>query len=398
MRTITHGLAELAAHPFRAVLSGLSLVVGVLAVVAIFTISQITAEVFIAASEQTSGKRATYTATLHDVTVDAATFERMIKAAEPLTHSGGGIAIFLHTNDAAGLGYSSDVLWGLPAHRAFFAFTAGDIHDVRRLPLLDGRWYDPNSAYPLELVVNSRAAINRGGVGTEIALVASPDSAPIHGRIVGVVADGTNDETIFVPLAALLHHNAVIFNADTSVSVLLHHRTASQPAILDTARAIARAAGTTLGQDRIQRADQIDSVLAQLRIQQLAFLAAAGLALLVSAVGILNIGLASISERSRELVVRRALGATRAGIIGQVLVAALLIGLVAALIAAAIAIWAVLQFVPPLIPAYTAIEPPGIPWVAIVWGTVAAAATTLIGSIVPALVAARLDVATALRD
>jgi putative ABC transport system permease protein len=138
--------------------------------------------------------------------------------------------------------------------------------------------------------------------------------------------------------------------------------------------------------------------LGQLSSQRLAFLVVAVIALLISALGILNIGLASVSERARELVVRRAVGATRSDIVAQVLVAAIVVGLVAASLAILLAFVGVELWIPTRIDAATAIEPPTLPWEAFVWGVISASATSFLGALLPAIVASRLDVALALRD
>ncbi len=52
-------------------------------------------------------------------------------------------------------------------------------------------------------------------------------------------------------------------------------------------------------------------------------------------------------------------------------------------------------WVPQRIHPASAIEPPGLPWSAVGWGLVAFVVTTVVGSAIPAIVAARLDVATA---
>lgn len=112
--------------------------------------------------------------------------------------------------------------------------------------------------------------------------------------------------------------------------------------------------------------------------------------MVILALGILNIGLAGVSERARELVIRRAVGATRGDIIAQMLVSAMLVGVLAASVAVVLGAVAVEWWVPQRIPPGSALAPPGLPWQAAGWGIIAAVTTTLAGSLLPALVAARL--------
>jgi putative ABC transport system permease protein len=68
------------------------------------------------------------------------------------------------------------------------------------------------------------------------------------------------------------------------------------------------------------------------RIFSYALLFIAGISLLVGGIGIMNIMLATVTQRTREIGVRRALGATRHDILAQFLVEALLICLVGGLL------------------------------------------------------------------
>ena len=58
----------------------------------------------------------------------------------------------------------------------------------------------------------------------------------------------------------------------------------------------------------------------------------AGISLLVGGIGIMNIMLASVLERTREIGIRRALGARRRDILAQFLVESLLVSLIGGLI------------------------------------------------------------------
>ena len=68
------------------------------------------------------------------------------------------------------------------------------------------------------------------------------------------------------------------------------------------------------------------------RIFNIVMGAIAGISLLVGGIGIMNIMLASILERTREIGIRRAMGATRRDILGQFLIEAVLLSFAGGLI------------------------------------------------------------------
>ncbi len=122
-----------------------------------------------------------------------------------------------------------------------------------------------------------------------------------------------------------------------------------------------------------------------------ATLAVTALALVVGGIGIMNIMLVSVAERTREIGVRMALGARRRRILGQFVVEAVALslvgGLLGALLGAAVAIGAreVYQ-VPASIPAW-----------AVVLSLASACGAGLLFGIYPAVRASRLDPVEAMR-
>jgi macrolide transport system ATP-binding/permease protein len=119
--------------------------------------------------------------------------------------------------------------------------------------------------------------------------------------------------------------------------------------------------------DRVQRNDSVGDLLQQLDEQQRAILVVAAFCLVIAALGMLTIGLASVAEQSRELVVRRAVGATRAEIRTRTLSAAVIVGLIAAAAAIGLAQLGVEVWIPTRIATDTAIQAPNVPWSAAAW-------------------------------
>ena len=120
-------------------------------------------------------------------------------------------------------------------------------------------------------------------------------------------------------------------------------------------------------------------------------LALSAVGLLVGGVGVIAIMMISVTERTREIGVRKALGATRATILWQFLVEAATltsIGASVGLVIGSILAWVVRTYTP---------VPTSVPASAIVTAIVASIATGIVFGMLPAMRAARLDPVEALR-
>ena len=120
--------------------------------------------------------------------------------------------------------------------------------------------------------------------------------------------------------------------------------------------------------------------------------AIAGISLLVGGIGIMNIMLASVLERIKEIGLRRSLGATRQDIVFQFLIEAMFISLIGGIIGIGLGVGLakiIAQFadIPTIVSAWSVILAFGV-----------AAGTGLVFGIVPAQRAARLDPIIALRN
>ena len=117
----------------------------------------------------------------------------------------------------------------------------------------------------------------------------------------------------------------------------------------------------------------------------------AGISLLVGGIGIMNIMLASVTERTREIGIRRAIGAKRSQIVGQFLIETTVLSTVGGLMGIAVGLffpWLVEHFadMPTIVPMYSIVLSLGISMV-----------VGILFGIYPAIRAAMLDPIEALR-
>jgi putative ABC transport system permease protein len=136
----------------------------------------------------------------------------------------------------------------------------------------------------------------------------------------------------------------------------------------------------------IQQFDKITGLIGLVAI------AISGLGLLVGGIGVMNIMLVSVTERTREIGVRKALGARRRDIIGQFLVEAMTLTGAGGVLGIVIAV-GLTMLVGALVPAL----PSSVPTWALVTGFSVSVAVGVFFGVWPAVKAAQLDPVEALR-
>jgi putative ABC transport system permease protein len=159
-----------------------------------------------------------------------------------------------------------------------------------------------------------------------------------------------------------------------------------------------RTRGLEAGEPDTFQIEAIDQYITQFKALAAGITAIAGgivgISLLVGGIGIMNIMLVSVSERTREIGLRKAVGATPAAILMQFLLEAVTLCLVGGFIG--IALGRLAAFGLTKIPG-AQLEQADIPFWAVVLSFAFSAATGIVFGMFPAIKAARLDPIEALR-
>ena len=158
------------------------------------------------------------------------------------------------------------------------------------------------------------------------------------------------DDDVFIPLTTA---ELRVFGNDRlrGLSAQVAEDASLEMGMVDIERVLRREHKIRAGQDNdfmiMNRRQFIDMAAASTEIFAFLLASIAGVSLLVGGIGIMNIMLVSVTERTREIGVRKALGATRFNILMQFVIEALTIGALGGVLGIALGAggaWALTEF------------------------------------------------------
>ncbi len=387
MRLVRAAWGDLKHHRLRNALSALTMFVGVLSLVLVSAASAVAGDLLLAKEEQANGRAITWQAS---VTLDAA------NPTSSATTLGERLDLLSGHHGEVVVTIGGEVAWSSDGRQGSLPleWIHGDLTKIRRLPVVSGQLPSSEHRFPPLVVMNEQAAAETGcAVGCILRLREGVDSQSVSFTVAAIIADGSTEPYGYAPIAAM----GLINNHETSATVMITTQQADiarVQRIVEDALIDAQLTATA----EVMRMDTTEQVAGEIELLRSIFSAVSAVMLTIAALGILNVGLASVEERRRELVVRRAVGARKTDLFLLVMGSSILTGVIVAATAIVTALAVVYVVIPSLIPVTTGVAAPAFPWGACLVGLIAAVATSALGSCFPAWRASRLPVAHALRD
>lgn len=297
---------DLRINPLRTSLTALSMFIGIIALIAGVLVGTLGRDYLEAVNARLGGKSPTYSAI---VDVPSSVNIQVVTALqERLAHFRPGIASAqYHLNDLAIWASSGD--GNTEIRRVTIIITDAERTRIMPAPIIEGTWLTgADEPATLETAANesARQYVHDGTVA--LARTGNPQQVPA--RVNGVIADGTDTPTINVNATTLQRYWPQAWEPD-GLTILVHPNEGVDDqhakTVLDDLLSDV-GTGSISSWNRSDNADDYEQVIGFL---QLGVTVTAILLLSVSAIGMINIGLAGIEQRSHELLIRRALGTTR---------------------------------------------------------------------------------------
>ncbi|MFC2040311.1 ABC transporter permease [Chloroflexota bacterium] len=347
----------IATHKLRSILTMLGIVIGVAAVIALMSIGR--------------GATASILSNIESIGSDLITISPGSVSFGGVRSSGGS-AVTLTMQDAEAIYeqipnismvapyYSSSlqVIAGSENVNAQIYGVTPEYNDVQNLEIISGSFfteadYDRGSKFT---VIGSNVAETLFGTADPIGQQMRMGTIIV--RVTGVLAPNegfmsNTDNAVYIPLSAMRQTVAQprtsrgeeIVSSITLTVTDPEQATATKEAITALLRTRHNLAAGTDDDFRITSIEEIASTVSEVTGTMTLFLGAiAAISLLVGGIGVMNIMLVSVLERTREIGIRKALGAREQDIWGQFLIEAALLSLGGGILGVIIG-WAITYFV-----------------------------------------------------
>jgi putative ABC transport system permease protein len=391
LESLRLAFASLRANPLRAVLTILGIVIGVAAVVALTSIG--------------GGSRQAVIDRFNSFGTDTVTVQssRFSSNATPLTQADlaaidatPGVKRTVYTVDT-----NASVTSGLTSAMATITGTTPAIQGINHLQIQAGRFWSEYAAQKdLPVAVIGSTVLDDLGMSARSAIEQSLRIGGEDYRVVGVLESqgglsfSSADDSIFVPLGAI-EGRLVAFHPD--ISSIRVQATAGavdtfSSAVESTLRTQHDLTGSDQNDFQLINASSIATAVSSTTQTLTRLMAAiAAISLIVGGIGVANVMLVTVRERTREIGVRRAVGATRHDIVVQFLIDAVIISLIGGIVGLAVGFGS----------AYAGGSAlgvtPAFSWTAVILAIVVAVVVGVLAGIGPALQASSVEPTLALR-
>ncbi len=399
------GFAALRANPLRTLLSTLGVVMGVAALVSVLSLGDGMERFARTQIDRTSSLQYVQIAALTTRTVDGQTFPRTdVRVFTPADADSLAARLTVPAEVALMVNGGALVARGAaPPRGAVVVAATPGIAPMRGLTVAEGRFFTADEARTgAPVVVLSRplaAALAPGGPASLVGAAITMQGQPR--RVIGVLAAGADTTTLlaFVPIAGAA--GAMVPIAGPRVPTLLVHAdSVHQVGAVREAAERWLAAGDPAWRDRVRVSTdefRVGQVQQGLLLFKLLMGALTGISLIVGGIGIMNVLLASVAERTREIGIRRATGARRREILLQFLAESVTITGAGAVLGAGLGVAAAYAVTAFMRMRTRATVYAGLSWSTLIVAAVAALVVGLGFGIYPALKASRLSPIDAIR-